>query len=211
MRGCSMPRAWRPWALAAALCVNLSWPTAAVPQPVGLPTLQGLAAAGQPLASTREAPGPLTLDEAWRLALSASPMLDQPWNWICGGLVVFTGALYFADNGMKTHDKAFKGFPACWNMVVFGLMLLSPSQGFTIAVVLACCVFTFMPVRFVHPVRVKRWRPLTLAMTIAWLVIAGVGLFNEMSLTEPQAIIFALSSLYLLTVSALHQALERYF
>lgn len=144
-------------------------------------------------------------------ALSASPMLDQPWNWICGGLVVFTGALYFADNGMKTHDKAFKGFPACWNMVVFGLMLLSPSQGFTIAVVLACCVFTFMPVRFVHPVRVKRWRPLTLAMTIAWLVTAGIGLFNEMSLTEPQAIIFALSSLYLLTVSALHQALERYF
>ncbi len=143
-------------------------------------------------------------------ALAAGPMLDRPWNWICGGLVVFTGALYFADNGMKTHDKAFKGFPACWNMVVFGLMLLSPSQGFTIAVVLACCLFTFMPVRFVHPVRVKRWRPLTLVMTAAWLAAAGIGLWNEMTLSEPMAWVFGISSLYLLTVSAVHQALERY-
>ena len=54
-------------------------------------------------------------------ALSWSLMLSSPWNWICGGLVVFTGALYFADNGMKTPDGSFKGFPAGWNMVVFGL------------------------------------------------------------------------------------------
>ncbi|ADZ70669.1 CDP-alcohol phosphatidyltransferase family protein [Polymorphum gilvum] len=143
-------------------------------------------------------------------ALSASTMLDQPWNWICGGLVVFTGALYFADNGMKTPDGAFKGFPAGWNMVVFGLMVLSPSQGFTIGFVLLCCLFTFLPVRFVHPVRVVRWRPLTLAVTAAWFVAAATAVIDGMVLSGLSAWILALSSFYLLTVSAIHQALERY-
>ncbi|MTH97146.1 CDP-alcohol phosphatidyltransferase family protein [Roseibium sp. RKSG952] len=144
-------------------------------------------------------------------ALSGSDMLPQPWNWICGGLVVFTGALYFADNGMKTPDGSFKGFPAGWNMVVFGLMALSPSVTFTIVFVLLCCVLTFLPIRFVHPVRVKRWRPLTLAVTFVWLGAAAMAVINGMALTGIPATLLTVSSFYLLSVSAVQQLIERYF
>ncbi|MBO6756655.1 MAG: phosphatidylcholine synthase [Roseibium sp.] len=143
-------------------------------------------------------------------ALAASGMLDQPWNWICGGLIVFTGALYFADNGMKTPDGSFKGFPVGWNMAVFGLMVLSPSQASTIAFVLVCCVLTFLPIRFTHPVRVKRWRPLTLTITFIWLGTAAYAVAGGMALPGLGAVVLTLASLYLFSVAAVQQALERY-
>lgn len=143
-------------------------------------------------------------------ALSASDMLPQPWNWICGGLIVFTGALYFADNGMKTPDCAFKGFPAGWNMVVFGLMVLSPSEMFTIAFVLFCCVMTFMPIKFVHPVRVIRWRVLTLAVTFVWFGAAAMAVLNGMELEGVPGLLLTASSLYLFFVAAVQQVLDRF-
>ncbi len=142
-------------------------------------------------------------------ALSWSLMLTSPWNWICGGLVVFTGALYFADNGMKTPDGSFKGFPAGGNMVVFGLMVLSPSQSFTIMFVLLCCALTFAPVRFVHPVRVRRWRMITLPVTLLWMGLAAYAILDGMALNGPLAWAFTAASFYLLLVSAVQQLLDR--
>lgn len=143
-------------------------------------------------------------------ALSASDMLPSPWNWICGALVVFTGALYFADNGMKTPDCSFKGFPAGWNMVIFGLMVLSPSATFTIFFVLLCCVLTFMPMKFTHPVRVKRWRGLTLGVTSVWFVAAGVSVYNGMTADGLWFWVLTASSLYLFFVAGVQQLVDRY-
>lgn len=143
-------------------------------------------------------------------AVSASTMLSGPWNWICGALIVFTGALYFADNGMKTSDGAFKGFPAVWNMVIFGLMVLSPSETFTIAFIVLCCVLTFTPIKFSHPVRVKRWRVLTLSITLVWFVAAGFAIAGDMSPEAPLRWILTISSLYLFGISAFQQLLDRF-
>lgn len=76
MRGYAMPRAWRRWRLAAALGATLSWSAAAAAQPVNLPTLLGPAADGQPVPAVTEPAGPLTLEQAWRLALAANPGLE---------------------------------------------------------------------------------------------------------------------------------------
>ncbi len=141
-------------------------------------------------------------------ALAASGMLSEPWNWICGSLIVFSGALYFADNGMKNADGSFKGFPTGWNMAVFGLMALSPSMIFTIVFVIFLCILTFLPIRFVHPVRVARWRPLTLCVTLAWLAAAAVIAMNEMTTTPWSFWVLTLSSIYLLLVSAVQQLLD---
>lgn len=142
--------------------------------------------------------------------LAGSSMLSSPWNWICGGLVVFTGALYFADNAMKQPDGSFKGFPAGWNMVVFGLMALSPSENFTIGFVIACCVLTFSPIRFVHPVRVSRWRAATLSVTFVWFVAAGFAIAQSMTPAPLTMWALALASIYLLTVSAVQQVIDRF-
>ena len=58
-------------------------------------------------------------------------------------------------------------------------------------------MLTFLPVEFVHPVRVKRFRPLTLAMAVAWAVLAVVALADNLR-PGPLVLIavLAASSLY---------------
>ena len=83
-----------------------------------------------------------------------------------------TGALYFADRNMKTADNFFSGFPAVWNLVAFYLLLLRPAPAVAAAAVALFAVLTFVPLRFVHPFRVRRLRAVTVALLTLWAALA---------------------------------------
>ena len=65
--------------------------------------------------------------------------------------------VYFADTRMKTKDKSFAGFPACWNMVVLVLFATQPGEMVILLVVILLTVTMFTNLKFIHPVRTKRW------------------------------------------------------
>ncbi len=69
-----------------------------------------------------------------------------------------SGALYFADREMKTADNYFRGFPAVWNVPVFYLLLLRPDPWIAAVAVALLALLTFLPVPFLHPFRVRRFR-----------------------------------------------------
>lgn len=96
-------------------------------------------------------------------------------------IIVVTGAIYFADRRMKTADNFFRGFPTLWNAVAFYLFLLWPPAWLSAAIILALAVLTFAPIRFVHPVRVERWRPVTLAALVLWAVLALAALYYHLN------------------------------
>ena len=125
------------------------------------------------------------------------------------GVIVFTSAMYFADTRMKMKNNAFRGFPAVWNGVVFVFFVFQPPAWFLIAVVLALAVLTFLPVAFIHPVRVEKWRPLTLAVTLAWFVFAGAALAYELDPPDMVKLGFAVTCAYLSCVAALQQLMDR--
>jgi phosphatidylcholine synthase len=70
---------------------------------------------------------------------------------------------------MKARDQYFVGFPATWNLVVFVLFLLHTPQWLNAAVIVVLGVLTFTDVKFVHPVRVREFRAVTLPVTVVWL------------------------------------------
>jgi phosphatidylcholine synthase len=76
-------------------------------------------------------------------------------------MIVFASALYFADTRMKTPDKSFSGFPACWNMFALVAFATQLRAGIMLIVVTVLTVAMFVPVKFVHPVRTVRWRPVS--------------------------------------------------
>lgn len=82
--------------------------------------------------------------------------------------VLLTSLHLFAKLDMKEPDNHFLGFPAVWNVVVLYLFLLDGGPWTNAAVVLACGILTFLPVRFLHPFRVRRLRPVTVALTAGW-------------------------------------------
>ena len=96
-------------------------------------------------------------------------------------VIVVTGALYFADRSMKTADNYFSGFPAVWNAPVFYLFLLRPDPWIAAAAIVLLAVLTFVPVPFLHPFRVRRFRTFSALLIVAWAVLAVVALVRDMS------------------------------
>ena len=120
------------------------------------------------------------------------------------------GALYFADRRMKTEDQAFRGFPAVWNGLIFVLMVFAPPEWVTLAVIALCAILTFAPVEFIHPVRVVTFRPVTLAVTALWSVLAIIALAEHLNPALPVKIALGLATLYLAGIGAVLQVRRKY-
>ncbi len=86
--------------------------------------------------------------------------------------IAITGTLYLANRKMKTSDNFFRGFPAVWNLVAFYLLLLRPAPAIAAGMVALFAVLTFVPIRFVHPFRVRRLRTVTVALLTLWAALA---------------------------------------
>jgi len=106
-------------------------------------------------------------------ALFKSGLLPGWTGWIAIIVITFGSALYFADTRMKTKDNSFAGFPGCWNMVVIVLFALRPDFWIILAVVAALAAAMFTPLKFIHPVRTRRWRRVSLPVALAWTFFAG--------------------------------------
>ncbi|WP_371037088.1 MULTISPECIES: phosphatidylcholine/phosphatidylserine synthase [unclassified Rhodosalinus] len=106
-------------------------------------------------------------------ALFKSDLLPGWTGWVAIILITFASALYFADTRMKTEDKSFCGFPGAWNMVALVLFAVRPDFWAILGLVSVLAVAMFLPVKFVHPVRTRRWRAVTLPVALAWTGFAG--------------------------------------
>lgn len=106
-------------------------------------------------------------------ALFKSGLLPGWTGWTAIIVITFASALYFADTRMKTKDYSFSGFPSCWNMVVLVIFALEPNFWVSLVLVSSLAIAMFLPLKFVHPVRTKRWRMVTLPMALAWTIFAG--------------------------------------
>ena len=97
-----------------------------------------------------------------------------------GVVIVVTGSLYFADRWMKTADYYFRGFPAVWNVAAFYLFVLKLPPWLSALLIIALAALTFVPIHFIHPVRIAHLRGLTLAALVLWAVLALVAVLENL-------------------------------
>ncbi len=90
------------------------------------------------------------------------------WSLIAAVIVMAVSCYTFANVGMKSSDYYFVGFPAIWNVVVLYFYLFSTGAIVNLVTVIALAILTFIPVKFVHPLRVTHWRSITIPMTVLW-------------------------------------------
>ena len=112
-------------------------------------------------------------------ALFKSGLLPGWTGWIAIIIIVFGSVVYFADTRMKTKDKSFAGFPACWNMVVLVMFATQPSQAVILLTVVLLTVTMFTNLKFVHPVRTTRWYEVSLTICILWIGFAGWAAWTD--------------------------------
>lgn len=99
---------------------------------------------------------------------------------------IMTTSLYcFGNRDMKTEDNYFQGFPAVWNLVVLYFYVISSSPWANLVIIAGLGILTFVPMKFVHPFRVKAMRGATLAMTGAWAALTVVLVLGSKSGETP--------------------------
>jgi phosphatidylcholine synthase len=113
-------------------------------------------------------------------ALSAGGLLPALFAVPLGILIVVTGSLYFADRWMKTSDYYFRGFPAVWNVAAFYLFLLKLPHWLGALVIVALAVLTFVPIHFIHPIRITHLRAFTIAALVLWALLALFAVFENL-------------------------------
>jgi phosphatidylcholine synthase len=142
-------------------------------------------------------------------AITASGLLLPIAAPLLGVGIVTSGALYFADRRMKTADNHFRGFPALWNAAAFYLFLLHPSPAISTLGIAALIVLTFVPIKVLHPVRVKRLRGLNLSLITIWAVLAIVTVANDFNVAMPITAALCAIALYVVCSDAVIRVLRR--
>lgn len=116
-------------------------------------------------------------------AIVSAGLMPQLWALAMGFIITVTAALYFADGNMKSDDNHFVGFPAVWNLIAFYLLLVKPAAWVCVLAIAIFAMLTFVPIKFIHPVRVRRLRWLNTAALIAWSALALLALVQGL---DPQ-------------------------
>ena len=125
---------------------------------------------------------------------------------VAAGAIVVSSAIYYADMGMKTDEYFFSGFPVVWNMVVFTLFIIKASELTASIIVFVSVFLTFMPINFLHPVRVERLRSVNLAIFFLWAGLSGYALLLHFD--TPAWVVWGVvaTGVYLYVIGAVLQA-----
>ncbi len=134
------------------------------------------------------------------IALWRSDLMPTPVAFWLGLVVTLASTLYFADTHMKTKDNWFRGFPALWNVVVLYLFVLRMPWLVNAALLVLGTAAMFVPVVFVHPLRVLKVRAITIAVTIAFFALASTALVQDLAVGWQIKAGFAVVALYFLAL-----------
>ncbi len=138
-------------------------------------------------------------------ALIGSGLLPAPWALLAALFMCVTSVIYYADTRMKAQDNSFVGFPGVWHMPLLVLFIATPPAWVTGLLVLLLGLGQFTSLRFIHPVRTRRWRVFNLVVLGLWLVLAALGVAADFA---PQPLVHWLlvaTSLWLLGAGILMQ------
>ena len=133
-------------------------------------------------------------------------MAPKGWEIICSAAILSTSLYTFANINQKTQDFYFSGFPALWNIVVLYFYIIGTSRWLNFWVIFILIILTFIPIKYVHPLRVQNMRNFTLPFTVLW---AATSLrLVTLPPTEESAflaspimyLLWILSSLYFLSI-----------
>ena len=116
-------------------------------------------------------------------------LLPAGWDLAAAAAISLASAYQFCQPEAKTEDHYFKGFPSYWNAAAFYLFFLNLDPWFNLAIVAVFVVLVFVPVKWIYPSRMAKWRGLTILLTILWGLCCLAILFRH---PEPsQGLVYA--------------------
>ena len=133
-------------------------------------------------------------------------IVPSGWEIICSAAILAASCYTFANINQKTQDFYFSGFPALWNIVVLYFFILGTNQWVNFIVIVILIILTFVPIKYVNPLRVQSMRNFTLPVTFLWagaslrLITLPPSEQNMLSTSPTIFFVWVLSSFYFLFI-----------
>ena len=131
-------------------------------------------------------------------------LITSDYSWVYVGVIIFTGALWFARTDQETEDHWFNGFPAAWNLVIPTFLILGTRESYIQITILILSFLSLTKLKFPHLVKVKFMRPLTWSLAIVYFVaLTALSVKYPVgpSVLKPLLVIFPL---YIFAISIYH-------
>ena len=97
-------------------------------------------------------------------------LLTGNWSFFYAGLIIFTGALWFARTDQETDDHWFNGFPAAWNLAIPTFLILGTRESYVILIIVLLSILSLTKLKFPHLVKVEYLRPITWTLSVIYFV-----------------------------------------
>ncbi|AGF74530.1 phosphatidylcholine synthase [Bartonella australis AUST/NH1] len=138
-------------------------------------------------------------------ALYQSGFIDSKLSFLLSAIIVISSAIYYADTGTKTKENFFKGFPVVWNMMVFTLFVVKPGEWIAFTIIFLSAIISFLPIYFIHPVRVVRLRMLNLPIFFIWCAFGIAAFFYKLNAPWWIKVGISVASVYIYCIGAVMQ------
>jgi phosphatidylcholine synthase len=112
-------------------------------------------------------------------------LVPDRWSTAASAAMLLSSAYGFNRSDAKTPDHFYTGFPSYWNIAVFYLYVAGWPRAVNLAVLLVLAAGVFVPIRYVYPSRTATWRPLTIALGLAWGALMFVLLWQAPEVSRP--------------------------
>jgi phosphatidylcholine synthase len=119
---------------------------------------------------------------------------------VAAAAILLAALFHFADRESKTQDGYFVGFPAIWNVACFYLLVFGVGENIAIIIIVMLVALTFVPLKWVHPLRVRKLRPLTIVIVTCWSAAAIATIVIGFPAGRLVQTVFAATALYMLAL-----------
>ena len=123
---------------------------------------------------------------------------------ILSALILIVSCYTFANNHIKTSDFYFSGFPALWNVVILYFYILDTELVTNLLIICALSILTFIPIKYLHPFRVKHLRRLSLFVLSIWILTTVIIVYFDYlnkTLLDVTFLIWIITNLYFIVLT----------
>lgn len=133
-----------------------------------------------------------------------SQLLSTSLALLAGSIVLMSSLFHFADTRSKTTDGFFVGFPAIWNIICLYLFAFDLRDFAALSAIVILAGLTFIPIHWLHPIRVRGWRPVTLLVTGIWAMATIATVINGFPAGIIERTTLAITGAYVVGLGILH-------
>ncbi len=121
-------------------------------------------------------------------------------------IILIVSCYTFANNNIKTSDFYFSGFPALWNVVIIYFYILETEPFTNLLIICALSILTFIPIKYLHPFRVKHLRRLSLFVLLIWMLTTIIIVYFDYlnkTLLDVTFLFWIIANLYFIALTVI--------